>query len=32
MNTANEILQKVNEFLATLPYDRQPASLDDPVT
>ena len=31
MNTANEILQKVNEFLATLPYDRQPASLYDPV-
>ena len=31
MNTANDILQKVNEFLASLPYDRQPASLYDPV-
>lgn len=29
--TSNEILQKVNNFLATLPYDRQPASLYDPV-
>ena len=31
MNTSNEILQKVNEFLASLPYDRKPASLYDPV-
>ncbi len=29
--TSNEILQKVNIFLATLPYDRQPASLYEPV-
>ena len=29
--TSNEILQKVNNFLATLPYDRQPASLYEPV-
>ena len=29
--TSNEILHKVNNFLATLPYDRQPASLYEPV-
>ena len=29
--TSNEILQRVNDFLARLPYDRQPASLYDPV-
>ena len=29
--TSNEILQKVNNFLATLPYDRHPASLYEPV-
>ena len=31
MKTSNEILQQVNDFLAALPYDRQPASLYDPV-
>ena len=31
MLTSNEILQKVNDFLDNLPYDRQPASLYDPV-
>ena len=31
MKTANEILQNVNDFLASLPYDRQPASLYEPV-
>lgn len=29
--TSDEILQKVNDFLDHLPYDRQPASLYDPV-
>ena len=29
--TPNEILQKVNDCLATLPYDRQPASLYEPI-
>jgi geranylgeranyl diphosphate synthase type II len=29
--TSNEILQMVNGFLASLSYDRQPASLYDPV-
>jgi len=29
--TSDEILQKVNDFLAGLPYDRQPASLYEPV-
>jgi geranylgeranyl diphosphate synthase type II len=29
--TSAAILQKVNDFLAALPYDRQPASLYDPV-
>ena len=29
--SSNEILQMVNDFLASLPYDRQPASLYDPV-
>ena len=31
MNTSNDILQKVNDFLAALPYDRKPASLYEPV-
>ena len=31
MNTSNDILQRVNDFLAHLPYDRQPASLYEPV-
>ena len=31
MNSSNEILQKVNDCLAALPYDRQPSSLYDPV-
>ena len=31
MNSSLEILQKVNDCLAALPYDRQPASLYDPV-
>ena len=29
--TPNEILQKVNDCLASLPYDRQPASLYEPI-
>jgi len=29
--SSNEILQKVNDFLAHLPYDRKPASLYEPV-
>ena len=29
--TSNEILQQVNNYIAALPYDRQPASLYDPV-
>jgi geranylgeranyl diphosphate synthase type II len=31
MYTSDEILQKVNGFLDSLPYDRQPASLYEPV-
>jgi len=31
MYTSDEILQKVNDFLDCLPYDRQPASLYEPV-
>ncbi|MBO6188835.1 MAG: polyprenyl synthetase family protein [Prevotella sp.] len=31
MNTSNEILQKINDCLANLPYDRKPASLYEPV-
>ncbi|MBQ8487440.1 MAG: polyprenyl synthetase family protein [Prevotella sp.] len=31
MYTSNEILQKVNEFLDHLPYDRRPASLYEPI-
>ncbi|MCR4914301.1 MAG: polyprenyl synthetase family protein [Prevotella sp.] len=31
MYTSEEILQRVNEALEALPYDRQPASLYDPV-
>lgn len=31
MNTADDILKKVNGFLASLPYDRQPASLYEPI-
>ena len=31
MVSPNDILQQVNNFLALLPYDRQPASLYDPV-
>ncbi len=31
MLTSNEILQKVNQCLDSLPYDRQPASLYDPI-
>ena len=29
--SSDEILKKVNDFLARLPYDRKPASLYDPV-
>ena len=29
--TSDEILQKVNDFLSSLPYDRKPASLYEPV-
>ena len=29
--TSNEILQLVNDYLDQLPYDRQPASLYEPV-
>ena len=29
--TSEEILQKVNDYLDSLPYDRQPSSLYDPV-
>jgi geranylgeranyl diphosphate synthase type II len=32
MYTSEEILEKVNEALATLPYDRRPASLYDPIS
>lgn len=31
MMTADEILEKVNEFLAQLPYDRKPVSLYEPI-
>ena len=31
MYNSNEILKKVNEALETLPYNRQPASLYDPI-
>lgn len=31
MMTADEILEKVNEFLAQLPYDRKPLSLYEPI-
>ncbi len=31
MLTADQILSKVNEYLASLPYDRQPSSLYEPV-
>ena len=31
MLTAEEILSKVNDFLARLPYDRKPASLYEPI-
>ncbi|MCH5306484.1 MAG: polyprenyl synthetase family protein [Prevotella sp.] len=31
MQTSNEILQQVNAFLATLPYERKPHSLYEPV-
>ncbi len=31
MKTAEQLLQMINDFLAALPYDRQPASLYDPV-
>jgi len=31
MKTAEQLLQMVNDFLATLPYDRKPASLYEPV-
>ncbi len=31
MLTADEILGKVNDFLANLPYDRKPSSLYDPI-
>ena len=31
MKSSNDILQLVNDFLAKLPYDRQPKSLYDPV-
>lgn len=31
MKTADEILEMVNHFLATLPYDRKPSSLYEPI-
>ena len=31
MNTSDELLQKVNAFIEQLPYDRQPASLYEPI-
>jgi geranylgeranyl diphosphate synthase type II len=31
MYTSDEILKKVNEALDSLPYNRQPASLYDPI-
>lgn len=31
MYTAEQLSQKINDFLATLPYDRKPASLYEPV-
>lgn len=31
MFTADEILKKVNDFLASLPYERKPASLYEPI-
>lgn len=31
MLTSNEILDRVNGFIASLPYDRQPSSLYDPI-
>ena len=31
MRTSNEILNKVNQFIEQLPYDRRPASLYDPI-
>jgi geranylgeranyl diphosphate synthase type II len=32
MNKAEELLQKVNDALASLPYDREPASLYEPIS
>ena len=31
MRTANEILQAINQYLDTMPYDRQPLSLYEPI-
>ena len=31
MLTSNEILQKVNEFIEHLPYDRKPQGLYEPI-
>ena len=31
MRTANEILQAINQYLDTMPYDRQPKSLYEPI-
>lgn len=31
MLTSNEILDRINGFIASLPYDRQPSSLYDPI-
>ena len=31
MNTSNEILRLVNQYLEQLPYDRQPQSLYEPI-
>ena len=31
MYTADQLLKKVNDFLAAMPYDRQPQSLYEPV-
>ena len=31
MYTSEELLSKVNKFLADLPYDRKPSNLYDPI-
>ena len=31
MFTASDILEKINDYLANIPYDRKPASLYEPI-